>query len=193
MIVIKNLKKSFDKNVIFDGFDLTLEDKGAYSLSGPSGCGKTTLLRIICGLDTDYSGEVSVSGKISYVFQENRLLPNATAYENVFTVCGDKEKSLFLLGEVGLSDALDKYPSELSGGMNRRVAIARALAYPHDILLLDEPFTALDPDIKSKITELIKKNEKDRLVVLITHDAEEAAALGCSEVKINRTPTDTDF
>ena len=184
MIVIKNLKKSFDKNVIFDGFDLTLEDKGAYSLSGPSGCGKTTLLRIICGLDTDYTGEVSVTGKISYVFQENRLLPNATAYENVFTVCGDKEKSLFLLGEVGLSDALDKYPSELSGGMNRRVAIARALAYPHDILLLDEPFTALDPEIKSKITELIKKNEKDRLVVLITHDAEEAAALGCIEIKI---------
>ena len=185
MIVIKNLKKSFDKNVIFDGFDLTLSDKGAYALSGPSGSGKTTLLRIISGLDTDYTGEVGVAGKISYVFQENWLLPNLTAYENVFTVCGDKEKSLFLLGEVGLSDALDKYPSELSGGMNRRVAIARALAYPHDILLLDEPFTALDADIKDKIINLIKEREKDKLLLIITHDPDEISALGCEEIKIN--------
>ncbi len=185
MIEIKDLKKAFDENVIFDGFSLSLPDKGFYALSGPSGAGKTTLFRMISGLDTGYAGEINANGKISYVFQENRLLPQMTAYENVFTVCGDKEKSLSLLREVGLIDAVDKYPSELSGGMNRRVAIARALSYGHDILLLDEPFTALDADIRDKIINLIKELEKDKLLLIITHDPDEISALGCEEIKIN--------
>ena len=184
MIEIKNLSKAFDKNVIFNGFSLGLPDKGFYALSGPSGSGKTTLLRMICGLDTEYSGEINVKGKISYVFQENRLFPHMTAYENVFTVCGDREKSLSLLSAVGLEDAYGKYPSELSGGMNRRVAIARALSYGHDILLLDEPFTALDADIRDKIISLIKELEKDKLLLIITHDPDEISALGCSKINI---------
>ncbi len=184
MITVKNLHKSFDNNVVFDGFSLELPDRGFYAVSGPSGSGKTTLFRMICGLDTEYGGEINVEGKISYVFQENRLLPQMTAYENVFTVCGDKEKSLFLLKAVGLEDAADKYPSELSGGMNRRVAIARALSYEHDILLLDEPFTALDADIRDKIISLVKELEKDRLLLIITHDPDEISALGCDEIRI---------
>ncbi|MBO4422174.1 MAG: ABC transporter ATP-binding protein [Clostridia bacterium] len=185
MISIKNLKKSFRDKVVFDGFSLDLPECGAYFISGPSGCGKTTLLRIISGLDTEYEGDVVITGKISYVFQENRLLPTLSAYENVFAVCRDKEKTSSMLYSVGLSGAFDKRPDELSGGMNRRVAIARALCYPHDILLLDEPFTALDGDIKANITELIKELEKDRLTVLVTHDRSEADALGCTEIKID--------
>ncbi|MBQ7698888.1 MAG: ABC transporter ATP-binding protein [Clostridia bacterium] len=182
MIKIKNLKKSFDKNVIFNGFDLCLPDTGTYYINGPSGSGKTTLMRIISGLDTEYEGTVEHSGKISYVFQENRLIPSLTAYENVFEVCHKKEKTLYLLKEVGLENDIDKYPAELSGGMNRRVAIARALAYDHDILLLDEPFTALDDDIKNSVIKLIKETEKDRLVLLVSHDESEAEALGCISV-----------
>ncbi len=182
MITVKNLKKSFDDKVVFDGFDLRLPDTGAYFISGPSGSGKTTLFRIISGLDTDYGGFVEYDGVISYVFQENRLIPSLTAYENVFEVCFDKEKALYLLDRVGLSEDAANYPSELSGGMNRRVAIARALAFKHDILLLDEPFSALDEEIKSSVIELIKELEKDRLILLISHDETEAEALGCTRI-----------
>ena len=180
MIKIRNLKKSFDKNVIFNGLDLEFPDTGAYALRGPSGCGKTTLLRIISGLDTDFEGDVAVTGRISYVFQENRLIPSLTAYENVYEICRDREKSEYLLSLFGLSEDTGKYPAGLSGGMNRRVAIARALSYPHDILLLDEPFTALDGQIKNTVAEYIDRTEKDKLVILVTHDPEEAAFLHCT-------------
>ncbi|MBR6921304.1 MAG: ABC transporter ATP-binding protein [Clostridia bacterium] len=183
MITVKNLKKSFDDKIIFNGFDLSLPDKGTYYISGPSGSGKTTLLRIIAGLDTDYEGTVEHDGVISYVFQENRLIPSLTAYQNVFEVCRDKEKTTYLLKEVGLEADSDKYPAELSGGMNRRVAIARALAFDHDILLLDEPFTALDGEIKKSVISLIKEREADRLILLVSHDESEADALSCERIK----------
>ena len=184
MIKAENLKKSFDGKTVLDGFCLELPDSGAFALSGPSGVGKTTLLRIISGLDKDYTGTVTHDGVISYVFQENRLIPSLTAYENVYAVCRDAGKSLRLLSEVGLSDDAGKYPAEMSGGMARRVAIARALSFPHDILLLDEPFTALDAEIKAKIIELINRTEKDKLIVAVTHDPDEAAALGCTIVPV---------
>ena len=183
MITVKNLKKSFDNKIIFDGFDLRLPDKGAFYITGPSGSGKTTLLRIIAGLDTEYEGTVEADGVISYVFQENRLIPSLTAYENVFEVCRNKEKALYLLSQVGLDGDADKYPAELSGGMNRRAAIARALAFDHDILLLDEPFTALDGEIKKSVISLIKEREADRLILLVSHDESEADALGCERIE----------
>ena len=183
MITVKNLKKSFDSKIVFDGFDLSLPDKGAYYIAGPSGSGKTTLLRIIAGLDTEYEGTVEHDGVISYVFQENRLIPSLTAYQNVFEVCHDKEKAVYILKEVGLGNDADKYPAELSGGMNRRVAIARALAFEHDILLLDEPFTALDGEIKKSVISLIKEREADRLILLVSHDESEAEALSCKRVQ----------
>lgn len=186
MIRIKNLKKRFDGNVVFDGFSLELPDRGAYALAGPSGSGKTTLLRIISGLDADLEGEVVCDGTISYVFQENRLIPGLTAYENVFIVCRDRELSLSLLRGVGLADDADKRPAEMSGGMARRTAIARALAFPHDILLLDEPFTALDGGIKQKVTELINERERDKLLLAVTHDPNEASALGCKVIDITQ-------
>lgn len=182
MITVKNLKKSFNGKVVFDGYDLCLPDKGMFYMTGPSGSGKTTLLRIIAGLDKDFEGTAEHNGVISYVFQENRLIPSLTAYENVYEVCHDKEKALEMLKQTGLSEDTDKYPPELSGGMNRRVSIARALSYEHDILLLDEPFTALDGEIKSAVISLIKELEKDRLVLLVSHDESEAKALGCERI-----------
>lgn len=184
MISVKNLKKSFDDNVVFDGFSLELPDRGAFALTGPSGSGKTTLLRVICGLDRDYGGEVECGGAVSYMFQENRLFPTLSAYGNVFEVCRDKEKALSLLSSVGLGGDTDKYPAQMSGGMARRVAIARALAFPHDILLLDEPFTALDGQIKAEVIELIKRLEADKLILAVSHDPDEVAALGCREIRI---------
>ena len=184
MITVKNLKKSFNNKILFDGFDMRLPDTGRYYLYGPSGCGKTTLLRIICGLDTDFDGLVEHDGIISYVFQENRLIPTLTAYENVFEVCQNKEKALMLLDKTGLGDDADKYPAELSGGMNRRVAIARALSFEHDILLLDEPFTALDGEIKNSVISLINELEKDRLILFVSHDESEAEALRCKRITI---------
>ncbi len=186
MIKITGLKKSFDKNVVFDGFDLTVEGPGFYALSGPSGSGKTTLLRIISGLDRDYTGKVEVSGVISYVFQENRLMPSVSAYDNVFEVCHDRELTSYLLDAVGLPDAGGKYPSELSGGMARRVAIARALSYPHGILLLDEPFTALDAGVKSRIISLVKHREQGKTVIAVTHDPSESEALGCTVIELKK-------
>ncbi|MBQ3934816.1 MAG: ABC transporter ATP-binding protein [Clostridia bacterium] len=197
MIRIRKLTKSFGDRVLFSGFRMEMPDKGAFALIGPSGCGKTTLLRIISGLDRDYSGDVDVSGKISYVFQEDRLVPSLSAYQNVFLVCGDRERTEGLLTAVGLSDDAsgkekdwEKRPDELSGGMKRRVAIARAMAFDHDILLLDEPFTALDRDIKDEIISLIREKEKDKLLVLVTHDASEADALNCERVFINSMDSD---
>ena len=182
MITVKNLKKSFGDKVLFDNYSLTLPDKGTFYITGPSGSGKTTLLRIIAGLDSDFDGTVKADGVISYVFQENRLIPSLTAYENVFEVCQNKETAVHMLSRVGLSGEYDKYPAELSGGMNRRAAIARALAYKHDILLLDEPFTALDGEIKNTVISLIKEFESDRLVLLVSHDETEAQALDCEKI-----------
>ena len=182
MITVKKLKKSFDDKIIFDGFELCLPNTGMFYITGPSGSGKTTLLRIISGLDKKYEGQVERGGVISYVFQENRLIPSLTAYENVYEVCHSKEKTVSLLKEVGLENDANKYPAELSGGMNRRVAIARALAFEHNILLLDEPFTALDGEIKNSVIQLIKEREKDRLVLLVSHDESEAEALGCTRI-----------
>lgn len=184
MIKITNLQKSFNGKTVFDGFSLETKNSGFYAVLGPSGCGKTTLFRMISGLDTKYKGEIITEGVISYVFQENRLIPELTAYENVLTVCRDRVKCDGLFDRVGLAEHKNKYPSQLSGGMNRRAAIIRALAFTHDVLLMDEPFTALDEEIKGAVTELIKEVEKDKLVLMITHDEDEADALGCKKIRL---------
>ena len=184
MLTIKDLHKSFGAKVLFDGFSLTLPDSGFYCLSGPSGSGKTTLLRIISGLDADYRGTVETEGRISYVFQEDRLIPSLTALENVNAVCRDREKALYFLARLGMDGSAGLYPDELSGGMKRRTAIARALSFPHDIMLLDEPFSGLDDGLRPGTIELIKECENGRLVILVTHERDEIEAMGCETVRI---------
>lgn len=170
-IVIKDLCKSFGNKVIFDSFSYVFPSVGISVLKGASGRGKTTLLRIIAGLEKDFKGEVSFPPKtrVSYMFQEDRLLPWLTARENVEFVCGDREKSERLLVSLGLGDELDKKADLLSGGQKRRVAAARALAYDCDVLLLDEPFTGLDPENKEALASLIRERAKDLLVIAVTH------------------------
>lgn len=184
MIELKNIVKGFKNRTVLNGISYKFGEKGLYNIDGKSGCGKTTLLRLICGLDKDFSGEIKTDRplKYSYVFQEDRLLPSSTALQNVMYGCeNEKEaesRALLYLKKVGLENETDKYPDELSGGMNRRVAIARALSRDCDVLLLDEPFSGLDPQTKSDVIELIKEKAKDILCIYISHSDDEKQALG---------------
>ena len=132
MLTVQHLTKSFDGNPVLSDFSCTFPDNGIVTIVGPSGYGKTTLLRCIAGLEKPDSGEIlGVPERISYCFQEDRLLPWRTALGNLEAVLGRRrrEELLCWLDRVGLSEARDKYPSELSGGMRSRVAFARALAF----------------------------------------------------------------
>lgn len=174
------------------------------AIIGPSGCGKSTLLRIIAGLDTEYSGEIDWSvppekGKdIGFVFQTPSLLPWRTVNRNIAIGLESKsinkshiaEKVNQLLMMVHLEEFAESYPSELSGGMQQRVAIARALAYEPKILLMDEPFGALDAITRDKLQdELLNIWAKTgKTIVLVTHSVEEAAYLADKVVVMSARP-----
>jgi sulfonate transport system ATP-binding protein len=161
------------------------------SLVGPSGCGKSTLLRIIAGLDSDYEGRVSVLGhpprlrldEVGLVFQEPRLLPWLTVAQNVGFELGAKGASnprvAELLAEVGLADHANAYPKQLSGGQAQRAAIARGLFSRPRLLLLDEPFSAVDAFTRMRLQDLLKTvaARHDATLLLVTHDVGEAVYL----------------
>lgn len=184
VIVIDNISKSFGSNKVLDGISLDLPGKGVVCFVGKSGSGKTTLFNIIANIIHQDSGNIRglENKKIAYVFQEDRLVPYLSAKENVKLVLDfdedEKEKiSLFWLNKLLLGDFSNKRPCELSGGMRRRVSIARALAYEADILLLDEPFNGLDNNTKGLVLDIIKKESKKYLILLITHNYDEAELL----------------
>ena len=168
-ITVNNISKSFDKKEILTDISLEIPDKGIFGIFGPSGCGKTTLLRILSGLEEPDSGEIKDNKKFSVVFQEDRLMPTLTVLENVAAV-SDEKNAKHRLERVGLSDSLDKYPAELSGGMSRRTAIARALAFDADALILDEPFKGLEAGLKEHIARIICEYAQNKTVILVTHD-----------------------
>ena len=183
-IVIDNISKSFGSNKVLDRISLDLPEKGVVCFVGKSGSGKTTLFNIIANIIPQDSGKIRglENKKIAYVFQEDRLVPYLSAKENVKLVLDfdedEKEKiSLFWLNKLLLGDFSNKRPCELSGGMRRRVSIARALAYDADILLLDEPFNGLDNNTKGLVLDIIKKESKKYLILLITHNYDEAELL----------------
>lgn len=182
MLKITDLTFAFGKKQIFENFSLTLEKGEILAVMAPSGYGKTTLLGLIAGLLKPQKGEiVNTFEKIAYVFQEPRLFPWLTVKENLLAVIDEKNESAAktvaeCLALVGLSDSLDKYPSELSGGMKSRVSLARALAYGGDLFLFDELFAALDEELRHTLTVKIKDYLRSRgaSAILVTHNREDA-------------------
>ena len=184
MLELKNISVRFDGKSVLSDCSLSLGDGERLALMGPSGCGKTTLLRIVLSLLPPDTGSVSgAPARTAAVFQEPRLLPWRTAAENVNVVLSDTPETmpeaLSMLERVELSDAVEKYPSELSGGMQQRVSIARALVYRPDLLVLDEPFRGLDEELRSRIVSLLNASLQSVSLLLATHSEEEAHALGC--------------
>lgn len=184
-------EKAFGDTVVLQDIHLTLGDGEAAVLLGPSGCGKSTLLRIAAGLDRRFSGTVKVqqveedqaSPPIAFVFQEPRLMPWLTVAENIGYAAGKKydvERVEGLINDVGLSGHAGALPKALSGGMAQRVAIARALYTRPRILLLDEPFSAVDAFTRMKLQDLVLKIVEQRGIsfLLVTHDIDEALYLG---------------
>lgn len=182
MLELKNVSLSYGDLRVLRDVSLRLAPGERIAVMGPSGCGKTSLLRVIAGLQSPDSGTVErTAQRLSFVFQEPRLLPWLTAAENVRLVLPDAhhgEDSAVWLSRFGLSDAADKLPAELSGGMQQLVSLARALVCAPDLLLLDEPFKALDAAAKQNAITAVSAGA-DAAIILVTHDIHEAEALGC--------------
>lgn len=182
MLELKDVSLSFGALEVLRGASLTLGQGERIAITGPSGCGKTSLLHVIAGLLHPDSGLVhNRAARTGCVFQEPRLLPWLSAAENVSIVMPhgtQGQDALMLLKKLGLADSAEKHPCELSGGMQQRAALARALAYAPDLLLLDEPFRALDAASKALAIDAVNERA-DCAVILVTHSPEEADALGC--------------
>ncbi len=186
-INFKGITKIYDGKPVLDRVDLhidTASDNRDVLLRGPSGIGKTTFLRIIAGLEKPDSGSVEISmgeaahgGKelrVGMVFQEDRLLEQLSSVDNVSLVdpSVSRERARRALSEILEPEALEKPVRELSGGMKRRVAIVRAVLSPSDILVMDEPFTGLDPETRKRVIDYIMKNKGRRPLILASHEPE---------------------
>ena len=209
-IEIKNINKSFDgrgKNLsVLEDINIEINDGELICLLGPSGCGKTTLLRLIAGLDQPTSGEIIANGEVvekpsgdrAVIFQQYSLFPWLTVIQNVTFGLeisgGSKEENIQAaeryLKSVGLLEFKDSYPHELSGGMKQRVAIIRSLLNHSPILLMDEPFSALDMQNRHKLQEqLIGVWERfENTIVFVTHDVDEAVYLADKIVLLDKNP-----
>ena len=146
-VIVFGLSRHYGERRVIQGLDLTIMRGEFVALLGESGCGKTTLLRALAGLDPVQSGRVEVPRRPAVVFQEHRLLPWETLWRNVSLGLPDKgarDRAARALAEVGLGERLDDWPRNLSGGQAQRVSLARALVQEPELLLLDEPFAALD-------------------------------------------------
>ena len=168
MIAIRDLTVAFGDKVVFDHQDFSLPDEGVVLLKGESGVGKTTLLRVLCGLEKPQTGRVEgLSGrKISVVFQEPRLIGHLSSFENV-SVVSDEETAKKLFEQLHITDVMQQKARSLSGGQQQRVSLARAFAFSDDVVLLDEPFTGLDPENKQRAIALIRTA---RLAIVVSHD-----------------------
>ncbi len=201
-ITSKQLRKRFasqPRDTLSD-LSFTLPHGRCLSLLGPSGCGKTTLLRLLMGLEPSSGGELLIdpvlAAHMTYVFQEPRLVPWRTALENVLLPFelqtkvdrGARERAIVLLKQLGLDEHLDHFPRELSGGMQMRTALARALITEPKLLLLDEPFAALDERTRFRLQDLLLelKTTLGLQYVFVTHSIAEAVYLGDDVLLLDR-------
>ena len=188
MLTIEHLTKQFGEKMLFRDLCLTVD--GPAVLWAPSGWGKTTLLRILMGLDTPTAGRVRGVGRAAAVFQEDRLCPQLTALQNVTLVLPGSEKQYKeQIGtdfqQLGMDAAALALPAaKLSGGQKRRTALLRALWVPSDTLLLDEPFTGMDPDTLAAAAELLRTRCGTEPVLLATHDREAIRLLGWPVIEL---------
>ena len=194
-LLVQNLSKQFGDKAVLEDINFSMQSGEFITFVGSSGCGKSTLLRLIAGLDHPSGGRIHVDGSPvegpgpdrGMVFQKYSLYPWLTAADNVafgmrlqgMTSADVRDRTAYFLEVVGLQDAATKLPRELSGGMQQRVAIARALATNPSVLLLDEPFGALDLQIRETMQEFLLQlwQRTGLTVLLITHDVEEALVL----------------
>jgi sulfonate transport system ATP-binding protein len=178
---IAGLRRSFGDRAVIDNLDLSVPSGQFVALLGASGCGKSTLLRVLAGLDTDIQGEVTVARRRAVAFQAPRLLPWKKVWRNV--VLGvpkaGRAEAVAALTEVGLRERADAWPATLSGGEAQRASLARALIRQPDLLLLDEPFAALDALTRLRAQDLVGElwRKHSPAVLLVTHDVDEALRL----------------
>ena len=180
LLEVKNLKKSFDDNVVLKDISLNVDKGEVLAIIGPSGSCKSTLLRCITDLEQEDSGEINFDGTFGLVFQNFNLFPHHSVMKNItnapIRVQKRKKDEVYkharlLLSQMGLSDKEDAYPCELSGGQQQRVSIARALAMNPDILFFDEPTSALDPELTGEILTVIKDLAAQHMtMVIVTHE-----------------------
>ncbi|WP_319371597.1 ABC transporter ATP-binding protein [uncultured Ilyobacter sp.] len=180
MIRVENLCKKYGSKIVMDNFNINFEKNKVSVLLGPSGCGKSTLFNILSSLDKEYRGKVGIDGKVSYIFQEDRLIPWLTVEENL--------KLIHSHGKI-IDDVLERFHVDskartlarnLSGGEKQRVSIARAFYHGGETILMDEALRSLDMLLKLKIIEEMSDNisRESKTMVIISHDIQEALLIG---------------
>lgn len=196
-IAVKNVDKFYGQHTVLKNVSFAVDAGASLVIQGPSGCGKSTLLRILAGLEAPDAGEIIIDGRtvagpgrndppwnrgIGFVFQAPTLWPHMTIAENIMYPIMDwpkakrRDRMMELLGRLGIEEKEDSFPDEISGGQARRVALARAFAARPRILMLDEPLTNLNRDLKLLMLDYLKKETalNGSTLIFVTHDREEA-------------------
>ena len=204
LLDIKNIRKKYhtkkEEILAVDNFSYQLELGEFISIVGPSGCGKSTILSILSGLIDDYEGEINTNNaKIGYMLQQDSLFEFRTILKNCLLGLEienklteeNKKYVLDLINSYGLTDFINSYPANLSGGMRQRVALIRTLATKPDILLLDEPFSALDYQTRLVVSDDVYKilKKEGKTAIMVTHDLAEAISMSDKIIVLSKRPS----